>query len=51
MEVSTTVKSSRQKMNQENRYMERVGLKTLRFSDKEIFENLSGVLEEIWKRA
>ena len=32
-------------------YMKRVGLKVLRFSDKEVFENLSGVLEEIWNRA
>ena len=32
-------------------YMERVGLKVLRFSDKEVFENLTGVLEEIWNRA
>ena len=34
-----------------DRYMERVGLKVLRFSDKEVFENLPGVLEEIWNRA
>ena len=34
-----------------DRYMENLGLKALRFSDKEIFENLSGVLEEIWRRA
>jgi very-short-patch-repair endonuclease len=34
-----------------DRYMENLGLKVLRFSDKEIFENLSGVLEEIWRRA
>lgn len=27
------------------------GLKTLRFSDKEVFENLTGVLEEIWNHA
>jgi very-short-patch-repair endonuclease len=34
-----------------DRYMERVGLKVLRFSDKEVFANLPGVLEEIWNRA
>ena len=34
-----------------DRYMERVGLKVLRFSDKEAFENLPGVLEEIWNNA
>jgi very-short-patch-repair endonuclease len=34
-----------------DRYMENLGLKVLRFSDKEIFENLTGVLEEIWRRA
>ena len=34
-----------------DRYMERVGLKVLRFSDREVFENLCGVLEEIWNRA
>ena len=34
-----------------DRYMVTQGLKTLRFSDKEIFENLTDVLEEIWNRA
>jgi very-short-patch-repair endonuclease len=34
-----------------DRYMEGIGLKVLRFSDKEVFENLRGVLEEIWNRA
>jgi len=34
-----------------DRYMMTQGLKTLRFSDKEVFENLTGVLEEIWNRA
>jgi very-short-patch-repair endonuclease len=34
-----------------DRYMMAQGLKTLRFSDKEVFENLTGVLEEIWSRA
>jgi very-short-patch-repair endonuclease len=34
-----------------DRYMERIGLKVLRFSDKEVCENLTEVLEEIWNRA
>ena len=33
-----------------DRYMESVGLKVLRFSDTEVFENLPGVIEEIWNR-
>jgi Protein of unknown function (DUF559) len=31
-----------------DKYMESVGLKVLRFSDREVFENLAGVLEKIW---
>ena len=34
----------------ETRYMETVGLNVLRFSDKEVFENLPGGLEAIWNR-
>jgi very-short-patch-repair endonuclease len=34
-----------------DRYMERFGLKVLRFSDKDVFEDLAGVLEQIWNRA
>lgn len=34
-----------------DRYMDGIGLKVLRFSDKEVFENLPEVLEEIWNRA
>lgn len=30
-------------------YMESVGLRVLRFSDREIFENLDGVMERIWE--
>jgi very-short-patch-repair endonuclease len=33
-----------------DRYVMTQGLRTLRFSDKEVFENLTGVLEEIWNR-
>ena len=34
-----------------DRYMDGIGLTVLRFSDKEVFENLSGVVEEIWNHA
>lgn len=30
-------------------YLSGLGLKVLRFSDKEIFENLTGALEKIWQ--
>jgi len=33
-----------------DRHMMTRGLKTLRFSDKGVFENSTGVLEDIWKR-
>ena len=33
-----------------DRYVMTQGLRTLRFSDKEVFENLTGMLEEIWNR-
>ena len=29
-------------------YMKDIGLRVLRFSDKEVFENTQGVLERIW---
>ena len=29
-------------------YMSQIGLKVLRFSDREIFENIKGVVERIW---
>jgi len=29
-------------------YMKSLGIKVLRFSDKEVFENLEGVLKRIW---
>jgi very-short-patch-repair endonuclease len=40
----------RAKDESRDRYMERVGLEVLRFSDTEVFENLPGVLEEIRNR-
>jgi len=30
-------------------YLVNLGLKVLRFSDREVFENLNGVLEKIWE--
>jgi very-short-patch-repair endonuclease len=29
-------------------YMKNIGLKVLRFSDREVFENLEGIVERIW---
>ena len=34
-----------------DKYMESVGLRVLRFSDREVFENLTEVLEKIWSGA
>jgi len=31
-----------------DKYIEGVGLRVLRFSDKEVLANLTGVIEEIW---
>ena len=31
-----------------DKFMESAGLKVLRFSDREVFENLNAVLEKIW---
>lgn len=31
-----------------DKYMESLGLRILRFSDREIFENMRGVVEKIW---
>ncbi|MHB8093093.1 MAG: endonuclease domain-containing protein [Syntrophales bacterium] len=35
---------------QRDAYMTRLGLKVLRFSDRDVFENLEGILEEIWSQ-
>jgi very-short-patch-repair endonuclease len=43
--------ATRPKDESRDRYLESLGLKVLRFSDKEVFENLPGVLDEIWNRA
>jgi very-short-patch-repair endonuclease len=32
-----------------NDYMTGIGIKVLRFSDREVFDNLEGVVEEIWR--
>jgi len=34
-----------------DKYLESVGLRVLRFSDREVFENLTGVLEKLWNDA
>lgn len=31
-----------------DKYLEEMGLRVLRFSDREVFENLKGVIEKIW---
>ncbi|MDT8318231.1 MAG: endonuclease domain-containing protein [bacterium] len=36
------------KDGQRDSYMEGLGLRVLRFSDREVFENMRGVLEKIW---
>jgi very-short-patch-repair endonuclease len=36
------------KDNQRDNYLKGLGLRILRFSDREIFENMRGVLEKIW---
>ena len=36
------------KDNQRDNYLKGLGLRVLRFSDREVFENMSGVLEKIW---
>ena len=37
------------KDNQRNKILEGMGLTVLRFSDREIFENIGAVLEKIWR--
>jgi very-short-patch-repair endonuclease len=34
-----------------DKYLESVGLRVLRFSDRDVFENLTGVLEKLWNDA
>ena len=36
------------KDNQRDSYLESIGLYVLRVSDREVFENMRGVLEKIW---
>ena len=38
----------KEKDAQRDAYIARIGLKVLRFSDRDVFENLDGILEEIW---
>jgi len=44
--------SSKGEVNDRKRdaYMKRLGLRVLRFSDKEVLKNLKGVLEAIWQK-
>jgi very-short-patch-repair endonuclease len=41
-------KAMRREDQSRDKYMESVGLRVLRFSDRDVFENLAGVLEKIW---
>ena len=34
--------------SQRDRYLESIGLRVLRITDREVFENMKGVLEKIW---
>ena len=43
--------AARRKDDLRDKYLENVGLRVLRFSDREVFENLAGVLEKIWSVA
>ncbi len=38
----------REKDRARDRFLEDTGLRVLRFSDRDVFENLQGVLEKIW---
>ena len=40
---------AKQKDRMRDDYMLRFGLRVLRFSDREVFENLNGVTEKIWE--
>lgn len=41
--------TEKQKDSVRDEYLKSLGLKVLRFSDREVFKNLNGILEEIWK--
>ena len=32
-----------------DKFLERLGIKVLRFSDREVFQNIEGILEQIWQ--
>lgn len=36
------------KDNHRDNYLKGLGMRVLRFSDREVFENMRGVLEKIW---
>jgi very-short-patch-repair endonuclease len=39
----------REKDGARDEYMKSVGLTVLRFSDRDVFENINGIIETIWK--
>jgi very-short-patch-repair endonuclease len=39
----------REKDKARDEYLARVGLRVIRFSDREVFENLEGVVETLWR--
>ena len=39
----------KQKDEARDNYMDQLGLRVLRFSDREVFENLDGVIEATWR--
>ena len=38
------------KDSQRDEFMRNIGLGILRFSDREVFENIEGVIEKIWEK-
>ena len=34
---------------QRDEFMRNIGLRVLRFSDREVFENIEGIIEKIWE--
>lgn len=41
-------KEGEEKDRKRDNYMANLGIKVFRFSDREVFENINGVLEKIW---
>ena len=38
------------KDSQRDEFMRNIGLRILRFSDREVFDNIEGVIEKIWEK-